>query len=86
MVRNYKYGFEYRGFTFGWFKKELYRLPSIVHLRSYPIRKLNKIKVGNKDGYRVVRDRLTVDQLMEMTEVIDFTHTINGMGSENCPF
>ncbi len=86
MIQNFKYGFEYKGFKYGWLKKELYRLPSQKHRRHYGLRKLPIIKVGNKDGYRVVRDRFTIDQLMNLTERIDYRHVVNGAGSDDCPY
>ena len=86
MIRNYRYGFNYKNFTFGWFKKELYRLPSKSGLSFYPLKKLNLIDVGNKKGYRIVRDKKTIDQLKELTEVINFEYVINGKQSEDTPF
>lgn len=71
MITIFKYGFEYKGLNFGWKDKDLYRLPSEKNLRHYPLKKIPKIKVGLKQGYRVARDKKTVEQLMELTEVID---------------
>ena len=86
MTVNYKYGFEYKGFNFGWLNKKLYRLPSTKNLRSYPLKELNEIKINKSKGYRVVRDRKTIKQLMEMTEIINFKYTINGKNNNDCPF
>lgn len=91
MTTNYKYGFDYKRFSFGWKNKELHRLPSVLSydngdIKSFPLKKLPLIDVGNKKGYRIVKDRKTIDQLMEMTEVINYTHTVNGKQSEDTPF
>lgn len=72
MLIEFKYGFEYKGFLFGWYRKELYRLPSIsTNYRNYGIKKLKLIDVGSVKGYRVKRAKLTVSQCVEMTTVID---------------
>ena len=86
MIQNFKYGFEYKGLNFGWKNKKLFRLPSTKHLRSYPLRELPLIKIGKNKGYRVVRDKKTIDQLMEITEVINYKYEVNGIGSKDCPF
>lgn len=82
----FKYGFEYKGLNFGWKNKILYRLPSEKNLRNYPLKKLNPIKIGNKTGYRVVKDKKTIDQLMEITEIINFEYIVNGHKNQDCPF
>lgn len=86
MTINFKYGFEYKGFTFGWKEQNLFRLPSKKYNRHYPLKKLSKIKVGSKDGYRVVREKKSISQLMELTEVINYTYTVNGKQSKDTPF
>lgn len=86
MIKNFKYGFQYKGFNFGWKNKKLYRLSSTKSLKSYPFKKLSEIKIGNKKGYRVVRDKKTIEQLMELTEVINYKYVINGKGSVDTPF
>jgi len=83
----FKYGFEYKGFNFGWNKKKLFRLPSEKKtLKNYPLKELSEIKIGNKKGYRIVRDKKTIVQLMEKTKIIDYTYTVNGKNDNNCPF
>ena len=67
MIITFRYGFEYGGFQYGWYKKELYRLPSVSGINTYGFKKMKIIKVGNKDGYRVKRQKLTIDQLTERT-------------------
>lgn len=86
MIIKYKYGFSYKEFLFGWKDKELFRLPTVKKLRAYPLRKLDKILIGNNDGYRIVRDRKTIKQLMEITEIINHNYVINGKNNKDTPF
>ena len=71
LIVKFKYGFEYKGFVFGWKDKELYRLPSSSGRNNYVLKKLKKITVGNKMGYRIKRDKLTVEQLEQKTILIN---------------
>jgi hypothetical protein len=72
MVIDFKYGFEYKGFLYGWHKKELYRLPSLANdNRKYGIKKLNLIEIGNSKGYRLKQDKLTVTRCVEITVMIE---------------
>lgn len=84
MLHNYKYGFTYKGFKFGWRDKKLYRLPSIVNNRFYPIKELSEIMIHNKVGYRIVRDKKTIEQLKEITVQIDYDHVT--VSDKDCPF
>lgn len=86
MIQIYKYGFEYKGMTFGWKNKELFRLPSTKNKRSYSLKKVPLITVGNKKGYRIVRDKKTIEQLMELTETINYKYVVNGKNDDDCPF
>lgn len=90
MTVNYKYGFTYKGFSFGWKDKKLFRLPSFKNLKSYPLKEVPPIKMGTKKkpktGYRVVRDRKTIDQLMLLTEIINYKYVVNGKNSKDTPF
>ncbi|MCC6516914.1 MAG: hypothetical protein IT275_11230 [Chitinophagales bacterium] len=71
MILNFKYGFQVGNFTYGWLKKELYRLPSISFNRHYPIKKQKKIVVGNQSGYRILRSKYSEKQLAEKTIIIN---------------
>jgi hypothetical protein len=87
MVINFKYGFEYKGFSFGWSNKELYRLPTVTKKNSYyQLKKLSKICINGKVGYRVSLDKKTIIQLKELTEIINYTYIINGYQSPDTPF
>lgn len=71
MVMNFKYGFEEKGFIFGWKDKELYRLSSIRRGRHYPLKKLKKIIVGNQAGYNINRKKQSINQLLDKTVLIN---------------
>ena len=71
MTLDFRYGLFYKGFTYGWLDKQLYRLPSESKNKHYTLKKLKKIKVGNQDGYRLKRDKLSVKQLEEKTITSD---------------
>jgi hypothetical protein len=66
----FRYGVEWKGYMFGWFEKELYRLP-IKAEKNLLLKKLNPIKVGKRIGYRLRRDKLSVEQIKSMTKVIN---------------
>ena len=71
MIRKYKYGFEYKGIIFGWHKKELFRISKHIKGRSYSKKKLTQIMIGNNVGYRICGDRKTIDQLSDLTYIIN---------------
>ena len=80
----FKYVFWHKDFLFGWHNKELYRLPSNSGKRIFGLKKLEKIPVGNKEGYRVKCDKLSIDQLEARTIVID--KEIQKIKSKDVPF
>lgn len=86
MTITYKYGFEYKGFIFGWKNKCLYRLPTVKNNRCYGLKKLNPIKINKHLGYRIIRDKKTISQLQELTEIINYIYIINGNQSKDTPF
>jgi len=67
----FEFGFEYKGFHFGWYNSELYRLPCTIVNKKYGLKKLPHIKVGNKIGYRVKRDKMSVSQCVAMSSEIN---------------
>lgn len=86
MIIKFKYGFEFKGVNYGWNKKDLYKLPIFISKRSYPLKKMNLIKIGNSEGYRIRTKPKTIEQLKEITEVIDYTYVINGANNLDCPW
>jgi hypothetical protein len=71
VILKFKYGFEFEGFLFGWNNKDLYRLPSTSGNKSYGLKKLNAIIIGNSLGYRIKRKKLSLKQLKDITIFID---------------
>lgn len=71
MVKVFSIGFKYKGFPYGWKSGELFRLPSTKSGKKYGLKKLSLIPVGNKKGYRCMRDKLTIEQLEEITGPIN---------------
>lgn len=72
MIIDFKYGFEHRGFLYGWYKKELYRLPSVgKDNRKHGIKKLKLIKINKSKGYRIRQDMLTISRCVEKTVLIE---------------
>lgn len=86
MIKKIKYGFEYKSINYGWLNKKLHRLPTFYNKKSLPFKELPLVDVGNKKGYRIGGDRKTINQLEELTEVINYTHVVNGKGSIDTPF
>lgn len=80
MIVKYKYGFIFNEVLYGWYEKELYRLPQMIGKRYYPLMKCGT----HKKGYYVGRTRKSFAQLKSMTVLIDFqTHEIS---DKDCPF
>jgi len=63
----FKEGFIHKGFKFGWHNKKLYRLPLVRKGKRYSLRKLDIIPIGNKEGFRLIRDKKSIDQVRDMT-------------------
>lgn len=81
----FEYGFTHKGFKYGWFNKELYRLPSKSKNYNYPLKKLNEIKIGNSTGYRIKKDKLSLNQLMGKTKDIKKV-SIEILNNKHLPF
>ena len=81
MIRKYKYGFEYKGFLYGWKNKELIRLPTTKGLRNYGLLRLKKWK---DKGYYVGRERKSFNQIEAMTILINFEY--QKIKDNDCPF
>ena len=80
----FKYGFIYKEFVYGWWKKELYSLPQTVNQRSYAMRKLEQIMIGNNVGYRIGGDKKTIDQLEVLTTI--YNHFVPKVKDLDLPF
>lgn len=80
------YGISYKGFLYGWYKKELYRLPSADLQRGYSLKKLQRIIIGNKTGYRLRGDKLTMEQLEEITTLFNEPLIVLRRRDKDLPF
>ena len=78
MILKFKYGFEYNDFLYGWNNKELYRLPSKSGNKSYGLKKLDSIVVGNSIGYRIKQQKFSLKQLKDRTIFIDKEYQVIG--------
>lgn len=71
-IMQFTRGFEYKGIRYGWKSGELYRLPTVIGVRVYGLKKMNLIPIGNLEGYRVSLDKKTIAQLKAITKTINF--------------
>ena len=72
MTIEFKYGFEFEGFLFGWHKKELYRLPSLSSDgKKLSIKKLKLHYNINSKSYRIKSKKIPVDKCVAMTLKIE---------------
>lgn len=62
----FKYGFSIKEMKFGKTNDGLYRLPSLIGRRYYPLKKLSKIKLNGQIGYRCYRKFYSLSRLDEM--------------------
>jgi len=80
----FKYGIEDNNLTFGWFEKELYRLPQTINKRFYSLKKLNQINIGNNVGYLINQKRFTIKQLE--TKTIYINQEVQIIEDKDVPF
>lgn len=66
-MKVFRYGFIFKGFLFGWYEKDLYRIGQYDKTRHYLLKKLDVIQIGQKYGYRCAGTRITIDQAKERT-------------------
>lgn len=88
-IMTFDYGFEKNGFRFGWKDKdfrELYRLPSEINGRFYSAKKMNIIKIGKQEGYRICGKKLTLHQLESLTCLFSEKIILNEFRNKNLPF
>ena len=87
MIIEINHGFVHSGMLFGWYQKELYRLPQMFNGRSYGLKKVNifHCKKRKKDFYQCYKSDLTLEQVKQKTVVIPKV-TISQVSSKDCPF
>ena len=81
-----KYGVSHNNITYGWFEKELYRLPIKIGLRYFGLKKLKLIPIGNKFGYKLSQKKFTIEQLKEKTVLLEKVFTETKLTDKNLPF
>lgn len=80
----FKKGFAYGKYMYGWYKKELYRLPKYNEKYTITLKKLKLVDVGVKKGYCVGGKRKSLSILEKLTTDINIFVPLNN--DENCPF
>jgi hypothetical protein len=81
----FNYGVKFKNILYGWHNKKLYRLPYINKNYNFPLKELSLISIGNKYGYRLSGKKKTINQLKELTNLINFTY-IDYSNNEDLPF
>lgn len=77
-------GFKYKNFKFGWSEGKLFRLPIKIAGRTYNLREVPTINITkNIQGYRIIRDRKSLRQLLSMTKKINYKLKI--LNCKECP-
>ena len=62
----FKYCFEVGNFKFGVNENGVFRLPVKIKNRFHPLKKLNKIEIGNEKGYRCFRKKVSEKQIKSL--------------------
>ena len=71
------YGFEVNYKKYGWYKKELYRLPFFNGKSYYKIKKINPMLVKGLTVYNCDRKIFTINRLKELTINIEWTDKLS---------
>ena len=80
------YGISYNGILYGWYERELYRLPIVICLRNFGFKKLKKVPIGNNFGYRLSQKGFTIKQLQNITCLLNEPYLIKEINHESTPF
>lgn len=81
---HFKYGFVYKGVTYGWYKKKLYKLPYVKNKRNYVLKEIPSYVFKSTVVFNVCRAKKTINKLEELTEEIN--KSINIIIKDECPF
>lgn len=68
----FSYGFEYLGVKYGWYKKDLYRLPFESKLRYYGLKLIKPIYIGSTMCYNLQRKKITLKRIKLLTEKVNY--------------
>lgn len=80
----FKYGFEYKGVSYGWKSKKLFRLPHVKNNRSYSLKEISPIVIGSTFCFNIQRDKFTISKLKRITKSVNWV--INVVEKDICPF
>lgn len=69
----YKYGFIYKGVTYGWKNKKLYRLPYTKNNRNYALKEIKFYCFRSTLVANIQRAKLTINRIKTMTTEINIT-------------
>ena len=80
----YKYGLEYKGVTYGWKDKKLYKLPYTKNKRSYSLKEVPFYCFNSTLVYNIQRTKLTINKLKFLTKEINIE--VKSFVESSCPF
>jgi len=72
----FKFGFVYNDVKYGWYKKDLYKLPYTKDKRSYSFKMIKPIIIGSTTVYNIQRNKLTINNLKNRTIKISWNITL----------
>lgn len=81
-----KYGISHNNTIYGWLEKELYRLPVKIGKRYYGLKKLSKIEIGRKYGYKLSQKPFTEAQLKDKTVLLYDPYIVTEIKDKDVPF
>ena len=85
-MKKITHGITHKGIIYGWFEKELYRLPVHISNRYFCLKKLTKVPIGNQFGYRLSQKAFTINQLQELTCLLISPYYLKSNTHESTPF
>lgn len=81
-----KYGVSHNNIIYGWLEKNLYRLPVKIGKRYYGFKKLVKIEIGRKYGYKLSQKPFTEAQIKEKTVLLSEPYILTELIDKDVPF
>lgn len=77
---------EFKGITYGFIEKDLYRLPYKTDKREYPLKKLSKVDLGRKKGYRLSQKPFTLEKIEAYSTVLQKPIIVKRIKHKSTPF
>lgn len=68
----YRFGFIYKGVTYGWLNKKLYKLPYLKNKRSYQLKEIPLNVFKSTIVANIQRNKLTLNKLKFLTTEINY--------------